>query len=92
MIFHISFLDYLTIYTPAGINAYIDYLVFKSFHYQKHAYLNIVYPLIVTQLLTSTCVLMNSWNPLELQDFVPIFAKCSGGGPPDPPLNTNPSG
>ena len=27
-----------------------------------------------------------------LQDNVPIFAKFSGGGPPNPPLNTTRSG
>ena len=46
-------------------------------------------PLIVTQLWTSICKPMNSRNPLELQDFVPIFAECSGGCAPSPPSNTN---
>ena len=32
---------------------------------------------------------MNSWNPLKLQDFEPIFVEFPGGGPPDPPLNTH---
>ena len=44
----------------------------------------------MTQLWASTCKPMNSWNPLELQDFVLIFAKFCGGGPPRPPsLNTS---
>ena len=96
MIFQISFLNYLTIYPPTGIIAYIDYLFFKSFHYQIMHMLMQYTPLIV--LLWHNCgsLYASSWTQekwVELQDLVPIFAKFSGGGPEPPPLlNTTPSG
>ena len=44
-------------------------------------------------ILYSYCDIITSWctpqNCLELQDFVLILIKFSGGGPPDPPFKQN---